>query len=41
MANKKIEKKKVDKQKIFTKIMAGFLAALMVLGAVAMLIYYL
>lgn len=36
---KKTEKKKIDKQKLATRIMAGFLAILMVVGTVSTLVY--
>ena len=35
------EKKKIDKNKIFTKIIAGAMVGLMLLGACLTLIYYL
>ena len=34
------EKKKIDKSKIFTRILAGVMAFLMVSGIIATLIYY-
>ena len=34
-------KKKIDKQKLFVRVMAGILAALMVLGMATTLIWYL
>jgi len=34
-------KKKIDKQKLFTRILAGVLAGLMVLGVATTLIWYL
>ena len=34
------EKKKIDKSKLFTKILAGIMAFLMVSGIVVTLIYY-
>ena len=34
-------KKKLDKQKLFVRIMAGVLAALMVLGMATTLVWYL
>lgn len=37
---KKEEKNKRDKKQIFTKIMAGFLAILMVLATCSTFIYY-
>ena len=37
---KKQEKNKKDKKQIFTKIMAGFLAILMVLATCSTFIYY-
>ena len=36
-----MSKKKVDKQKLFVRIMAGILAGLMVLGMATTLIWYL
>lgn len=36
-----MEKKKIDKTKLATKIMAGFLALLMVVGTVGTLVFYL
>ncbi len=41
MEEKKVEKKKIDKRKLATKIMAGFLAILMVVGTVGSFVYYL
>ena len=38
---KVIEKRKVDKRKIATRVMAGFLAVLMVIGTVGTFVYYL
>lgn len=37
----KVEKRKIDKKKLATRIMAGFLALLMVVGTVGSFIYYL
>ena len=37
----KVEKRKVDKKKLATRIMAGILALLMVVGTVGSFIYYL
>lgn len=37
----KTEKRKVDKSKIATRVMAGFLALLMVVGTVGSFAYYL
>ena len=34
------EKKKIDKSKLFTKILAGIMAFLMIAGIVVTLIYY-
>lgn len=39
--NKMKEKKRIDKNKLFTKIIAGIMAILMVLGICFTLIYYL
>ncbi len=36
-----VEKKKIDKRKLATRIMAGFLALLMVVGTVGSFVYYL
>lgn len=36
-----MEKKKIDKRKLATRIMAGFLALLMVVGTVGSFVYYL
>ncbi len=36
-----MEKKKIDKKKLATRIMAGFLALLMVVGTVGSFVYYL
>lgn len=36
-----MEKRKIDKRKLATRIMAGFLALLMVVGVVGTLIFYL
>ncbi len=36
-----MEKKKIDKRKLATRIMAGFLALLMVIGTLGSFIYYL
>lgn len=41
MKDKKAEKRKVDKSKIITKILAGVMAGLMLLGVSFTLIYYL
>lgn len=41
MEEKKVEKKKIDKKKLATRIIAAFLALLMVVGTVGSLIYYL
>ena len=41
MEKKKVEKKKLDKKKLATRIMAGFLAILMLVGTVGSFIYYL
>lgn len=41
MANKQVTKKKVDKQKLMTRILAGVLAGLMVLGMATTLVWYL
>lgn len=35
-----VEKRKIDKRKIATRIMAGILALLMVVGTVGTLVYY-
>ena len=40
MKENKIEKKKIDKNKIVTRIIAGTMAALMVLGICFTFIYY-
>ena len=37
----KMAKKSIDKSKLFTKIMAGMLAAIMIIAFAATLIYYL
>ncbi len=34
------EKKKIDKSKLFTRILAGIMAFLMVSGIIATLVYY-
>ncbi len=39
MKKEKISKKQYDKGQVFVKIMAGFLALLMVVGTVATLVY--
>lgn len=41
MEKKKVEKKKIDKKKLATRIMAGFLAILMLVGTVGSFVYYL
>lgn len=41
MKEKKIEKKKIDKSKLFTRILAGIMAGLMVLSICFTVIYYL
>lgn len=41
MEGKNVEKKKIDKRKLATRIVAGFLALLMVVGTVGSLVYYL
>lgn len=41
MEEKRVEKKKIDKQKLATRIIAGFLALLMVVGTVGSFVYYL
>lgn len=38
---KKTEKKKIDKSKLATRIMAGFLALLMVVGVIGTAVFYL
>lgn len=40
MKKNKIEKKKIDKTKIITRIIAGIMAVLMVLGICFTFIYY-
>lgn len=37
----KTEKKKIDKSKVFTKVIAGIMAGLMLLGICFTFIYYL
>jgi len=41
MEETQMAKKNIDKSKIFTKIMAGILAAMMVIAFAGTLIYYL
>ena len=41
MKDKKTEKRKIDKSKLFTRILAGVMAGLMLLGMSFTLIYYL
>lgn len=41
MKDKKTEKRKIDKSKLFTRILAGIMAGLMILGMCFTLIYYL
>lgn len=41
MEEKKVKKKKIDKKKLATRIIAGFLALLMVVGTVGSFVYYL
>lgn len=41
MANKQTTKRKVDKTKLMTRILAGVLAGLMVVGMATTLIWYL
>ena len=41
MKEKKMEKRRIDKSKIFTQIMAGVMAILMLLGICITLITYL
>lgn len=41
MKEKRTEKKKIDKSKLLTRILAGIMAGLMLLGMSFTLIYYL
>ena len=41
MKEKKTEKKRIDKSKLFTRILAAIMAGLMLLGMCFTLIYYL
>ena len=41
MKEKRVAKRKIDVSKLFTRIMAGIMAVLMVLGICFTLIYYL
>lgn len=41
MKEKKIQKRKIDKSKIFGRILAGIMAALMILSICFTFIYYL
>lgn len=41
MKDKKIEKRKIDKSQLFTKVIAATMAGLMLLGMSFTLIYYL
>lgn len=41
MKEKKVEKKRIDKSKLFTRILAGIMAGLMILSICFTVIYYL
>lgn len=41
MKEKKTEKRRIDKSKLFSRILAGIMAGLMLLGICFTLIYYL